>query len=361
LLTGQYFCHFDYCSWQNSDCQDARKGDMMIFVTETKKKGLPQTNRIETVADLSDVGEVLRQPEIKRQAELQAEDIVFEALIQKLIFDQTTEDPNIEIKKNFKIALELAKSEQNRRRKSKEAGVEEPSKSLKEIFAEYLYGDLEQYPGERKENAMFTRLLMADGKEQAQKLNESQVSAATDALTEIPNRREILKTLRKWLESDRTDDQNFAVVVIDLDHFKEINDTYGHNVGDIVLKSFAGFLNNHFRSAENKDAIGRYGGEEFLVLIKADKTKVAEILKRFLDGLRNFEIKRENEPPIKITASIGWTMHEAISSPITSEDIIKQADSAMYFVKKNGRNNVAKYEEGKTQLVNMKEKESANI
>jgi diguanylate cyclase (GGDEF)-like protein len=156
--------------------------------------------------------------------------------------------------------------------------------------------------------------------------------AHTDALTFLPNRRQIIGDLqREVIFSDRYGTP-LAISMIDIDHFKNINDTYGHTVGDEVLQRLAGELRQHIR---HPDTIGRYGGEEFLVLLPHSMLQAAiQQAERLCRHIRSLMIK-SNEAEISLTISIGIAQYK-----IHKEDwqtFLSRADSMLYQAKNNGR------------------------
>jgi len=156
--------------------------------------------------------------------------------------------------------------------------------------------------------------------------------AHTDALTFLPNRRQMIGDLqREIIFSDRYGTP-LALSMIDIDHFKNINDTYGHTVGDEVLQKLAGELRQHIR---HPDTIGRYGGEEFLVILPHSMLQAAiQQAERLCRHVRSLLIKT-NEAEISLTISIGIAQYK-----IQKEDwqtFLSRADSMLYRAKNNGR------------------------
>ena len=156
--------------------------------------------------------------------------------------------------------------------------------------------------------------------------------AHTDALTFLPNRRQMIGDLqREIIFSDRYGTP-LAISMIDIDHFKNINDTYGHPVGDEVLQRLAGELRQHIR---HPDTIGRYGGEEFLVILPHSMLQAAiQQAERLCRHVRSLLIKT-NEAEISLTISIGIAQYK-----IQKEDwqtFLSRADSMLYRAKNNGR------------------------
>lgn len=166
-----------------------------------------------------------------------------------------------------------------------------------------------------------------------------------DALTGLLNRKtfdlritRILATLRNQhaRAADKSGDKKFCIAALDIDHFKKVNDTFGHIYGDEVLLLFADLMKKTFR---DNDLLFRFGGEEFVVLLADTDFAQAQIaLERFRAIVEN-----HNFPQIgKITVSIGASLLTADKMPRTAMD---RADQALYFAKQNGRNQIRVYEE----------------
>lgn len=159
--------------------------------------------------------------------------------------------------------------------------------------------------------------------------------AMTDPLTLLPNRRYGMDCLEKEWESAKNTKQRLSCMLIDLDHFKEINDTYGHDVGDAVLKESAKLLKKAIRI---QDTIARIGGEEFMVICpntgRNEAMKNAELIRKaFADGL--IRVGTDN---IKIKVSIGVAEYVPPMSQFNA--LIKAADEGLYRAKLEGRNRV---------------------
>ena len=156
--------------------------------------------------------------------------------------------------------------------------------------------------------------------------------ANTDYLTDLPNRRYFFEQANNSLKELSLKKVNGALAMIDIDHFKSINDTYGHDAGDQVLKGLAICLKKYFE----KYLVARLGGEEFAVYF-ADETP-QEALKR-LEGFRYFVENNSQEfskDKIKLTISIGFS-----TGPVYQMDtLLKQADQKLYEAKESGRNKV---------------------
>lgn len=157
-----------------------------------------------------------------------------------------------------------------------------------------------------------------------------------DDLTEVYNKAYINERLPKDLKRSVREKSSISVVMIDLDYFKVVNDTYGHIIGDKVLKDFATIVKSYVR-CEDMDWIGRYGGEEFiLVLNNADENIANRIAERIRKGI-NAHIFQYGTIKINITCSLGVYTSKGIE--ISRDVIIEKADINLYKAKANGRNN----------------------
>ncbi|MGA1938806.1 GGDEF domain-containing protein [Arcobacter sp. YIC-310] len=174
-----------------------------------------------------------------------------------------------------------------------------------------------------------------------EELKKSRNESMRDHLTGLLTRRAYEEELKR-IESDHTRNGNeYAVVFFDIDHFKKINDTYGHDCGDVILKTFAKILE---KATRDHDIVARYGGEEFIALVNFNLTReLLQYLKRVKQIVtsNNF-VYKENK--IKVTFSAGVTIR---SSHSCYENAIQKADMLLYQAKENGRNQI-KLEDGRT-------------
>jgi len=159
--------------------------------------------------------------------------------------------------------------------------------------------------------------------------------ATTDALTSLANRKQIMKKLFNQFEYYQRYRTEFSVLMIDVDHFKKVNDVHGHLAGDAVLKQMAAIFLNSLR---NVDSAGRYGGEEFLVIMAEPAgDKAQQAAERIRRAVNNHTFTYENSS-LKVNISIGITK---ISNRDENEhSLISRADRALYQAKRNGRNQV---------------------
>lgn len=157
--------------------------------------------------------------------------------------------------------------------------------------------------------------------------------AATDPLTGIFNRRSLFERAKHEFDRYLRYQTPVAVVMIDIDHFRRVNNTYGHQVGDDVLRQVASRLQNSIRQV---DLIGRYGGEEFMVMLTdLDHVSVKEIADRLGQSISETPIQVEHNA-VAVTLSIGVAI--AHPSCATLDDLIYAADKALYMAKAAGRN-----------------------
>lgn len=160
-------------------------------------------------------------------------------------------------------------------------------------------------------------------------------ASLTDALTQVPNRMYFDRQFAKaWAQSSENH-SGLGIVLVDLDHFKSINDTYGHQAGDLVLQRVASALQRSLLRAS--DTVSRYGGEEFIVLLpNTDFEGVSSVVQRILKNVADEAIKIDNTI-VRVTCSVGYscTQPDQDSQPA---ELIKQADSALYDAKAAGRN-----------------------
>ncbi len=164
--------------------------------------------------------------------------------------------------------------------------------------------------------------------------NQALKMAYTDPLTKTNNRAAFNDSLRCEIIRANRNSSHLSLIFIDLDHFKNINDNYGHDCGDLVLASSANCIKN---IARGSDIVYRFGGEEFVILLSDTAIDGAKIMaERIRQGLENHTVAYGMEI-IKLTASLGIS---SLSGKDTSESLLKRADHAMYQAKEKGRNQV---------------------
>ena len=169
---------------------------------------------------------------------------------------------------------------------------------------------------------------------------EQAQAAITDAVTGLPNHRAVMGRLDEELSRSVRYQTSFAIVFVDLDHFKRVNDTWGHRAGDAILREVATRLSSNVRL---EDFVGRYGGEEFaVILVGIDIVGVNEMAERLREVFSSqpcfWETEDAQVVPIPITGSFGIAVYQLHGD--TREELIESADSAMYQAKHGGRNRV---------------------
>jgi len=164
------------------------------------------------------------------------------------------------------------------------------------------------------------------------KMENLKNAAAIDPLTGCYNRREFINQLKRNIAGAIRHKTNLSLFMFDLDHFKNINDTYGHPAGDKVLKEIASIVQKNMRT---DDIFARYGGEEFIAILpETDKIKAMELADRLRNKIEK-KIITYKDNTIKITASFGVAQMEQCAD---MEKIIQDADTMLYKAKLNGRN-----------------------
>jgi diguanylate cyclase (GGDEF)-like protein len=155
--------------------------------------------------------------------------------------------------------------------------------------------------------------------------------AMIDSLTQVDNRRLLTQLLNEEVTRAARHNLPLSVILFDLDRFKTINDSFGHNAGDEVLQAVAEALRQTIRTS---DPFGRWGGDEFLVVATStDGTQAVELAERLRDALENCTFSTAG----KVTASFGITTYQSGDSP---ETLIRRADMGLYKAKSGGRNRV---------------------
>lgn len=159
--------------------------------------------------------------------------------------------------------------------------------------------------------------------------------ALTDPLTGAFNRRHFLQSGSIELQRSKRYKHTFTVLMLDIDHFKAVNDTYGHSIGDEALKKTVSVIDGLLRG---EDTLGRLGGEEFAILCpQTDKLKATKVAERIRDSISRIVIDTPSDP-LSFTMSIG--LSEGTDHDGEIEDALKRADDALYEAKEMGRNRV---------------------
>ncbi len=165
-------------------------------------------------------------------------------------------------------------------------------------------------------------------------LAETTDAATVDKLTGVPNRRALLVELFNEVERANRYERPLSVAFVDIDHFKAVNDTYGHAVGDIVLRGVAQTIKANLRAT---DVLGRYGGEEFMLLLTETNVDEGALLTeklRLIVSRQRWAV--EGNADLSVTISIG--IAGGIGARLSSDELVRDADAAMYSAKSLGRN-----------------------
>ena len=158
--------------------------------------------------------------------------------------------------------------------------------------------------------------------------------AHTDPLTNTKNRAAFNDTIQREYDLANRNSNPLSLIFIDIDHFKSVNDTYGHECGDVVLSSIASRITESVRSS---DIIFRYGGEEFVVLLSETNLDEAGVIaERIRSAIKNHTLAFDMKT-LNITASLGVS---SLKGNDTTDTFVNRADNAMYQAKMNGRNQV---------------------
>jgi two-component system, sensor histidine kinase LadS len=166
-------------------------------------------------------------------------------------------------------------------------------------------------------------------------LTEAERRAQTDPLTGVLNRRSLIERLDIACTRAQARGLPIALLFIDLDHFKQINDSFGHQAGDACLRAIIDPIHAELRQS---DVIGRYGGEEFVVILSsADAAAASPIAQRILERVANVRVDGYGMP-ISLTCSIGVAASD--TQGIWGEHLLAQADAAVYAAKRSGRNQI---------------------
>jgi len=159
--------------------------------------------------------------------------------------------------------------------------------------------------------------------------------ANTDELTGLLNRRAVLQTVHSEIERARRTQHSIAFLMYDLDHFKDVNDTYGHPAGDSVLQEIARIALATFRTI---DRVGRVGGEEFLIVLPESNQEDARVAaERFRSAVAAHQFVA-GQQRIGITVSIGIFAPDTVTHAVTVQNVMASTDKALYAAKNAGRN-----------------------
>jgi diguanylate cyclase (GGDEF)-like protein len=162
--------------------------------------------------------------------------------------------------------------------------------------------------------------------------DELKILASTDPLTSLVNRRTLLFLLDKEQSRFKRNNKPFSIIIADIDSFKRVNDTYGHNFGDYVIASIADLFRKSVRA---QDCIARWGGEEYLILMpETDCTGAVIIAEKLRNTIESF-VFQNNDISIHVTMTFGVSSYDNI---MDTDLLINKADSALYSGKEKGKN-----------------------
>ena len=215
-----------------------------------------------------------------------------------------------------------------------------------------------------KKNTELNHILerLEKSQEEISRQNSELITLSTrDPLTELLNRRALFQGLPTLLEEANEQGSILSCILLDIDFFKSINDTYGHTVGDKVLQAFSEILQS---SVNHNDLVSRYGGEEFVIILPlTDSEKAIEIAEKIRMRIEEYSFEEIAEG-LTVTSSFGVSSTRE-KFKIVADKLIDQADQALYKAKDSGRNKVVSYEENEfkesTQVVHQRVVEKTNI
>lgn len=226
--------------------------------------------------------------------------------IEKVLDALNTTDSDVQIEKFLKMVLEAI-------------AVSNDNNIMTELMLDML----------QKNASMNTQM--------TKQMEEIKRLSVTDALTGLYNRRKFIEELEKEVNRSSRYKTPFGIIMFDIDHFKHVNDTYGHDVGDSVLKELSSLVKNRLRSV---DVLTRWGGEEFIILVTAvNQEETMNLAEDIRKNIEDYDFKYVP----RVTCSFGVVVSENKDIQDT-KDITKNVDIALYQAKEAGRNVVIMYE-----------------
>jgi len=211
--------------------------------------------------------------------------------------------------------------------------TEEENADIYEILKEILQ-ELKSLKEQNESLKLKLQEAQVQIKELKEELTQTKKDASIDFLTRVANRRSFIRALKDFVRDYYERKYPFALLMVDIDDFKKINDTYGHLCGDKVLRTVAEILKLSLRA---RDIIGRYGGEEFVIILPGSNlAQAVNVAERLRKAVEEMTIDC-NGNPIKVTISIGVaTMKDGLNE----EKLISLVDKALYLAKKSGKNRI---------------------
>ena len=212
--------------------------------------------------------------------------------------------------------------------------------SLEEVVAEAQAAVL-QMSAEQEQKAARLEALLRRQEEATRKLEQHNKKlldlASKDPLTGLDNRRVFNRALETEMDRQARYDQGFSLLIVDMDYFKKVNDTYGHPAGDAVLKELATRMQRAMRDA---DLVARLGGEEFGAILPCTTPTGARVAAERLRAAIEIVPFEVDNASIECTVSIGGVSIDKDSDVQGADDVVALADAALYDAKNNGRNQV---------------------
>ncbi len=228
--------------------------------------------------------------------------------------------------------------EHNENLAEKEKSIKEAKENIEDVSVKDMVGQvLNEVKFIRKQNDLLRKKLEEANeriKKLSEELEEKNREASIDFLTQVANRASFDRALTDMVNDFYRRNYPFALIMIDIDDFKKINDTYGHQAGDYVLQELARVLKGQLRA---RDIIARYGGEEFAIILPgvtfSQAIRVAERLRKSVEK----HLFKYKEQEIPVTISVGVAM---MREGLDETSIVEQADKALYLAKRSGKNQV---------------------
>ncbi len=223
----------------------------------------------------------------------------------------------------------LAKARQSLQKALKQSDFETAKHTIREVLASLVEVDRNQKTTmEALQNSFKKQMDLLQSE-----LQHVQKELQLDGLTQVNNRATFDQQMKKSAQFAFLTGQKSCLIMLDIDHFKRVNDIYGHPAGDAVIQHFAKAMGLAF--SRKTDFVARYGGEEFAVILQGtDLPESGELVTKFLQRIRDQKITH-NEQDIAVTCSAGLALFEAGETP---ELWLQRADRALYEAKQNGRN-----------------------
>jgi diguanylate cyclase (GGDEF)-like protein len=276
-------------------------------------------------------------PHIDQNKELTEDQKTEQFILEVINKKQTGPDSKIELR----MALERAKA----KLQLLSLDASQPQKSLRDLL-------IEEYKDVRKDEKSLAEKLMSIVRHalEAKKFElEADSARKVDNLTQLFNRSALFECLAKVLKSERSNDRPFSVLMLDFDHFKAVNDTYGHVIGDMALENFAKVLLESVRTNQEPgkssnvvdgDLVFRYAGDEFAIIVRGGgEAAVKKIIERIRKKLAGPLVHIDDVIFITVSTSIGWVSSDQFQGGqfpryINETNIVSMADAAMYIAKK---------------------------